>query len=145
VLECPPARFEICGVVVLVVVWGEDVVVGEIVIEEFLPQKRLKDLEKEEGGENDMHGQQREEKQRKQQQHMWSPSSQRCCCCSCSSSCSPGNNNTGGCSAFDKPCSKGCCCRPLRFLCACEGHHTLLSSRPVGFSPKAFFLLPVNR
>jgi hypothetical protein len=106
----------------------------------------LKDLEKKEEGENDMHGQQREEKQRKQQQqHMWSPSSQRCCCCSCSSSCSPGNNNTGGCSAFDKPCSKGCCCRPLRFLCACEGHHTLLSSRPVGFSPKAFFLLPVNR
>lgn len=79
---------------------------GEIVIEEFLPQKRLKDLKKKEEGKNDMHGQQREEKQRKQQQHMWSPSSQRCCCCSCSSSCSPGNNNTGGCSAFDKPCSK---------------------------------------
>jgi hypothetical protein len=54
VLECPPARFEICGVVVLAVVWGEDVV-GEIVIQEFLPQKRLKDLEKKEG-ENDMHG-----------------------------------------------------------------------------------------
>jgi hypothetical protein len=45
----------------------EDVVVGEIVIKEFLPQKRFKDLKKEEGG-NDMHGQQREEKQRKQQQ-----------------------------------------------------------------------------
>ncbi len=30
---------------------------GEIVIEEFLPQKRLKDLKKEEEGENDMHGQ----------------------------------------------------------------------------------------
>jgi hypothetical protein len=29
--------------------------VGEIVIQEFLPQKRLKDLEKKEG-ENDMHG-----------------------------------------------------------------------------------------
>jgi hypothetical protein len=40
--------------------------VGGIVIEEFLPQKRLKDLEKKEEGENDMHGQQREEKQRKQ-------------------------------------------------------------------------------
>ncbi len=77
-----------------------------IVIEEFLPQKRLKDLKKKEEGKNDMHGQQSEEKQRKQHQHMWSPSSQRCCSCSCSSSCTPGNNNTGGCSAFDKPCSK---------------------------------------
>ncbi len=46
----------------------EDVVVGEIVIKEFLPQKRFKDLKKEEEGGNDMHGQQREEKQRKQQQ-----------------------------------------------------------------------------
>jgi hypothetical protein len=39
--------------------------VGEIVIVEFLPQKRLKNLKKKEEGENDVHGQQREEKQRK--------------------------------------------------------------------------------
>ncbi len=38
---------------------------GEIVIVEFLPQKRLKNLKKKGEGENDMHAQQREEKQRK--------------------------------------------------------------------------------